>query len=529
MIAVDIANAPDPQSSSIGTPANRFLLGASASVAARLLGSPSDASERGSGEAPLAKRIVRHIHCRERRASYVAAAADYLRTKHPPLERTYDVVVVGAGIHAAMFAYTLGQLAPGTRVLMVERSTDICATFGRLGDALILNSPTFAKVGLDSNLFPGHFVQLSDFDELAHGPFPTAKHLHELATMVMFHADADIAFGFEVVKPWTRDGGTYVLSSPEQTVRTKSIVVANGTGPPRRLAFAESPETKDRYQLGDDFMRRCYEDEAFTRGLAGKRVAVVGSGDTANSVMEYLLPLVYPSAAAGLGCDVDGLPAHILWLGQSARTIKEFFFNNKLRYCHSGGLIEFLWCGDEPFDLSPVVWERAKELVTVVPEHVRSISSRDGAIRLETATANHEADVVIDCSGRFNSLSDALLRGRYEYVTADIGFYGGRWCDRAKCFVGLPKRHPDRRIACRLAGERVFVVGAAAPLHELVADDEAKNGAQRYQEDRTSLTNSKWSLEHTLPRTVALAERYLELSGIGRAAPTSPADNVSGS
>ena len=44
----------------------------------------------------------------------------------------------------------------------------------------------------------------------------------------------------------------------------------------------------------------------------------------------------------------------------------------------------------------------------------------------------------------------------------------------------------------------------------MIDDDEAKNGSLKYQEERTSLTNSKWSLEHTLPRTAAFAENYLE-------------------
>ena len=42
----------------------------------------------------------------------------------------------------------------------------------------------------------------------------------------------------------------------------------------------------------------------------------------------------------------------------------------------------------------------------------------------------------------------------------------------------------------------------------MIDDEEAMNGSLQYQEERKSLTNSKWSLEHTLPRTIAFAENY---------------------
>ena len=46
----------------------------------------------------------------------------------------YDIVLVGAGVHAAAFIYTLRQSRPDLRILVVERSEAVCSTFSKLGD-----------------------------------------------------------------------------------------------------------------------------------------------------------------------------------------------------------------------------------------------------------------------------------------------------------------------------------------------------------------------------------------------------------
>ncbi|MEL6195437.1 MAG: FAD-dependent oxidoreductase [Myxococcota bacterium] len=463
---------------------------------------------RDPAEVSLAEQVRRFVYERDRRKRLVDAAASYLKRKGPSLRRDYDVVLVGAGIHAASFVYTVKKSHPSLSVLIVEKSSAICSTFFGLGDSLVLNSPTFSKVGLNSNIVPGHFVQLSDFDELAERPFPTAKHFYELATMVLFHADAEIAFDFAVddVSP---DHGRYRVSSADSTVRAKSVVIANGMGEPNAASFVRDGSS-DRIVDGDDFIAAQHHDHDFLERIRNKRVAVVGAGDTANCVMECLLPLVYPHRRYGFPEEAPFLPRFIHWLGQPAKDVQDYYFANKHRYCHSGGVIEFFWNGEGPFDLSAEIWGSAKERIEFVPEKLVSLSDKGDLVELTTATTRFETDWVVDCTGRSNPLSAALLRDSYEFVEGPIVLYGGQWDEMLDHFVSAPRFLDARRLACKLKGERVFLLGSACPLDELIDDTEARNGSLRYQEDRSSLTNSKWSLEHTLPRTVAFAEKFVE-------------------
>ncbi|MEM9074204.1 MAG: hypothetical protein AAGE52_37270 [Myxococcota bacterium] len=454
---------------------------------------------------PLSAQVRTYIYDHSRRANYVAAATDYLRGKRQNLDREYDVVLVGAGMHAAMFLYTARKITPGLRALVVEKSDAISSVFARLGDSLILNSPTSSKVGLNSNIAPGHFVQLSDFDELAERTYPTAKHLHELATMLLFHADADILFGFEVEGIDATSVG-YTLSANGQTIACQSVLVANGMGGPRQ-SFA-SDRWSERVVGGDEFVASCYDDNEFLDRLRDERIAVVGAGDTANCVMEYLLPLTYPHCQYGSHWNDSFVPAQLYWFGQNATNVKEFYFANKQRYCYSGGVIEFFWDGESPFDLPADAWSRTKSVIRCVPDKLTSLSHREGALTLIAGDECFEVDKVVDCTGRFNSLSSRLLRSDYEFVEGDVALWGGQWDRELDQFVVSPRFLKGRRIACKLKGERVFLLGSACPLSEVIEDEEAMDGSLRHQESRTSITNSKWSLEHTLPRTVAFAEQY---------------------
>lgn len=495
--------APAPPAARVAAAA---LFGGSAEVVKGLLEDEGDPETLGV--ASLGEQIRAHVSRQDRRRRYVEAATRHLTRRSEPADVIYDIVLVGAGVHAAAFIYTLRQSRPDLRILVVERSEAVCSTFSKLGDALVLNSPTFSKVGLNANIMQGHFVQLSDFDDLAERPFPTARHLHELATMVLFHADADIRFGFEVLDI-ASSGDAHAVTSRDRSVRAKRVVICNGMGAPRSDAFSVDRRC-ERVLFGDDFLARYQEDRSFAASIGNKRVAVVGAGDTANCVMERLLPLVYPHKEYGFSQTPAPMPRSVAWVGQGAQHIRDYFFAIKTRYAHAGGLIELFWDGDSPFELSPRTWIRAKERVRFVPERLLSLTHRGDVLALTTSAETFDADLVVDCTGRFNALTTLLQQRDHHFVRGDIAFHGGRWDESLGRFTTEPRTSTDQRIACQLTGERVFFLGCATPLRALIDDDEAKDGSLMYQEERTSLTNSKWSLEHTLPRSIALAHQLAD-------------------
>ncbi|MEM6818589.1 MAG: hypothetical protein AAF578_07345 [Pseudomonadota bacterium] len=480
-----------------------ILGGAIGAAEAFTVGEPTP--EHRSGES-LAEQVRQYIRDRGSRARYVAAATDYLRQKKPPTDTVYDIVLIGAGLHSALFLYTAKRRNPHLKVLIVEQSSDVCSTFARLGDALVLNSPTFSTVGLNSNVAQGHFIQVSDFDELSERQYPTAKHLHELATMILFHADAEILFNCRVDSVEKMDS-RYSVVSGDRRLHAESVVIANGMGEPRSNAYARD-QSSERVITGDSFISAFCKSEAFREQIRDARVAVVGAGDTANCVLEHLLPLTYPNDRYPTFQKGPFLPSAIYWIGQGANSIKDFFFANKQRYGHSGGIIEFFWDGEAPFDLPADTWANTKARIQCFPEKLSGLSHKGDFVELTVGEQRLPADIVVDCTGRSNRLGAQLLRDEYEFIRGDVVLLGGQWDETEDSFVPAPRYLKGQRIACKIVGERIFLLGCACPLDELIDDDEALDGSLRYQETRQSLTNSKFSLEHTLPRTVAFAEVF---------------------
>ena len=153
--------------------------------------------------------------------------------------------------------------------------------------------------------------------------------------------------------------------------------------------------------------------------------------------------------------------------------------------------------------------EAGKEWSSVNPERLLSVK-HDVRIALETENEHLSVDMVVDCTGRFNPLTFGLQRYDQHFITGDIKFHGGCWHVKQDRFTTATRILKARRLAYKVKDQNIFFLGCANPLRDLIDDAEAKDGSLMYQEERTSLTNSKWSLEHTLPRTIALAHRLGE-------------------
>ncbi|NRA47064.1 MAG: NAD(P)-binding domain-containing protein [Oligoflexales bacterium] len=509
---VRITELPHQQKASDANNFSQELFGKSPEVAKSIL--EGNAKLKDLKSIPITQQIRDFVFLNDNRKVYVDSALEYLRNKQLQASETYDAIIVGAGIHAATCLHALRKKTPHVKVLIVEKTTTISSTFANYGDSLVLNSPTYVNVGLDSNVIPGHFIQASDFDELVEKPFPTAKHLFELAVMVLFHSDADIAFDFNV-EDVHKIGSCYFLESKKRVFTAKSLVIANGMGGPREHSFLKD-RPSDKLISGDDFIIKSRTEHGFLDSFKGKDLAIIGAGDTANCVLEYILPTIYPNMRYGFHREYPTLPRSVYWIGQNSPDIKSFFFKNKRRYCHSGGLIEFFWEGDMPFDLPVDQWKQFRKLIKIVPDKLISIAHKPKKVEITSHASVLAVDLVIDCTGRYNQLSSSLLKDEYEFVEGDIVFYGGCWNEGLERFASFTRTLKSRRLACKLKGEKIFFLGSSCPLGELIDDDEAKNGSSQYQEDRISLTNSKWSLEHTLPRTAAFSERFEELLDVGQ-------------
>ena len=144
-------------------------------------------------------------------------------------------------------------------------------------------------------------------------------------------------------------------------------------GDPTRASFL-SQASSEKVLFGDEFIAKCHNDEPFAKSLVDTKMAVIGDGDTANCVLEYILPTLYPNKRYGFYRADPELPKLVYWIGQEAKSLKEFYFTNKSRYGHAGGIIEIFWDGDTSLEMPEELWSESKKLMKLVPEKLVSLA-----------------------------------------------------------------------------------------------------------------------------------------------------------
>lgn len=274
-------------------------------------------------------------------------SAQLQRRKKAGLQNLVDVLVVGAGIHSAIFNHCLGKARPDVKLVCVESSAGVAKTFWAAGQMFRLNSPELET--LSSNILPQAPVQLKQLtgDRFAHaemiGDVALFAQVASPATFLLRSKVKAIDMEGDLVKT-TLDSGI--------TFHSKAVVVATGLGTPRwptqdavSLEILKT-ESDRQFPLGGDVPDVQYFDSALHRAKADltgsfkpldayrdKKVCVVGAGDGANVWVEFMLG---KAPAPAYGGDADSrISGKLLWIGQKATDLESFRGSNKKRYHES--------------------------------------------------------------------------------------------------------------------------------------------------------------------------------------------------
>ena len=246
----------------------------------------------------------------------------------------FDIIVLGAGIHEQIFQNTLRAEPKGSRlrVLTIERGSVISETTTFAGERVNSNSSVRSSVGGSMSAIPGvgninnfpcGVLQLDDVKAQGLGPL---GNFGKVATINRNTSANDVLFGWTVdsVQP---QGKLFIVNckKTDGTVKpislSASVVVdARGIGEPRYPALDVGAQGKGKLLQGlaeeqlAEFRQNpdigayptvihskyFYEttsllDDPYAP-FAGKRVTVIGGGDSGKTIMEFLARILPPSA-----------------------------------------------------------------------------------------------------------------------------------------------------------------------------------------------------------------------------------------
>lgn len=304
----------------------------------------------------------------------------------------YDTVIVGAGPHAAALAQRFTDLEPDRSVLVVESLSRPGGTFADVGPAFALNSTNRQDTGQQAIVGRGQgpsgtpgvgnlnaVEDLIGIPDFAGERWPVAGDLGYVTTVSLEYSSAQLLLNTRVTaigKSSTPGAPVYVdldtrlpggtssagLGSTKR-VEAQQIIVATGIGKATFFLESNQPSRQLRERLRNDYLSQVTSEKA--RGTrsqteetkvppvqsfgefmsrinwdlrngrnpmvpyAGKRILVVGSGDSGKVALEWLTRLG-PGESYG-GAQV-GDPARVVWSGVDFLTCSEYIKQSRARY-----------------------------------------------------------------------------------------------------------------------------------------------------------------------------------------------------
>lgn len=337
------------------------------------------------------------------------------------LSAKYDLVIVGAGVHGVISAATALKQNPNLKILIVEESDTAAANFRYALESFNINSSNRAS-GEDRLPLPGRGninelpnlpVQVSDISAVK---YPSANDLAQavvvgLYASVVNHPQVQLVYGTTAEKV-TQASGTYkrnislnLNEGPysKLAVQTKKHILSVGLGRPSfpakvRQFLAENRDlvtSKDfekavpQVMTFEDVVRLMAQSNNPLKFFSGKNVAVVGTGDSANVFIEFLLGYAI-QRAYGLSDAQTGLVKKIQWWGQDQRSCEAFIRKARSRYAQIG-------TGFRSSDAS------VTPLIQGIPGRVEELTrDANGKVEIRASNPSREttqADIVIFATG----------------------------------------------------------------------------------------------------------------------------------
>lgn len=309
-----------------------------------------------------------------RRLLVQASHSDLIRRSNEERERTtsrrVDTGFVGAGLVEQNIQNSLRQQARRLVTLTYEPTNVVASTFARGGAAFFLNStsrtadPSALRqrtsgtedggaTGGDLNFLPGGVCQVSQFDARNN---PLARSWAEAAMANRSFAEGPIKFetGIDAIERADVRGADYragyvlkLLATDGRFDFGRSAVIT-GIGedeipdsiPGLKAAYAKygpqgGKNKSPRILTFSDLLNYINSTPNPFQLFAGRRVGLVGPGDSGKGVARYALRLADPEAYGLDTADVAPIEK-LFWFGQPAKTCDEFTSRNRGFYADIG-------------------------------------------------------------------------------------------------------------------------------------------------------------------------------------------------
>lgn len=429
----------------------------------------------------------------------------------------YDLVIVGTGVHGVIALQEALARNPKLRILLIDEGDTAGATFRYGKEVFSINSSNRAS-GVATrplpgegniNELPGMPIQTSD---LTATKYPTANDLGTaivagLYSAVREHPNVDVLFGAsakELKDPSEelRDVSEAVKiglhGGAEAEIGAQKIILTTGLGtpgvPPQVAKTLASNPDLSKFTEGkipkvvnfEDLVRMLAMSNDPISLIKDKKVAIVGKGDSANVLIEFLLGYASKEGYAK-SASQDGRVSKIFWIGQDKKDCKGFISDIRSRY---QGISTGFRSSSK--DLEAIITPYAGKISDVVKSDTGRVSSV-----LENGESVPEADIVILTTGftqDVRGLFKNITNGQSSSFSNDTSFFENSFETLSGSTSTLMKQ---TKIGRKYKGREIYVLGTAA-------------GDLTVKEELVGVIQNFVSIFNNAPRVVSATRKIVE-------------------
>ncbi|WGL60455.1 hypothetical protein QEJ31_02420 [Pigmentibacter sp. JX0631] len=264
----------------------------------------------------------------------------------------YDIVIVGAGVHSSIFSLNYKLKYPNAKILVVDSANSISEHF-KSTDYLI-NSPENRPMAPSStNILPNSPIQLADFGNKT-DTFFIANNLWKTIVLNSFASGSDILLNTAITDySYNHKNKIFTVKLDNNaTIFTNKIIVSNGLGTPKFEHFSDENFKNSQINLAS----KCFNSDCLPSVMTfddlikfnehwkskgsnvynvlknKKEIAVVGAGDAANVLIEFLYDAAPPEAYSHVSSNnLYQKINNLYWYAQKHSTSVSFLSDDNIK------------------------------------------------------------------------------------------------------------------------------------------------------------------------------------------------------
>jgi hypothetical protein len=427
-------------------------------------------------------------------------------------EVDFDVLIVGGGVHGATASASLIQKNPKLKVLVIDNDTHVAKHFRNYG--YLINSPSKP---LEINYFPYAPLQIGEYANLiaVTKPFPLAHQVWNQAVFSHLVANQTLLLNTEISRIEQIEASYLVkldnlTNKTSQTVLVNKIIIATGVGEESwplvsdsdwfasqrtqaQKALLSIPNKLPTLITYDELIeineQMVGAGQSLFSLLRGKKIAVLGAGDSGKIIVEFLTGFGPDKAYLVGGSNKYEQVSSIAWLNQKYATSADFKAGADTKPRYKNNAFDTIF---NKFDAlgNPLS-------ISMIPNKANTVSpTANGAnISLEASNQTLDVDIVVVAIGYRPHVEDFLTARAHKIFSNDVSL---KWVTQnvpARDHLSQTTENVGKQ-ACEKTCHPIFIAGTAAGFKKADISPTRLNDCK---------TKNDASIEVLLPLTQALA------------------------